>query len=193
MVLKTPSPELDRPILWTNRLWNGDPNGDITLEFEGYTWKVKKDIVSAKLPWIKAALIKTEPVSTRHISLPSFFTYAEIYFLAERFGIDQLKLRMVKCVEELSYHVLSLAEAHCAHCPLSRVDVDWEEGQHLASFLDAVLLVEGQPWSARIAKAMYDAGDRLKPRLVRLPAFCDFVERFLVGRNFARAIGVDVL
>lgn len=100
---------------------------------------------------------------------------------------------MVKCVEDLSRHVLSLGEPHCSHCPLSQIDVDWEEKKHLASFLDAVLFVEEQPWSAKIVKAMYDAGDCMKLRLMRLPAFQDFVGRFPVGRSFARAIGVDRL
>jgi hypothetical protein len=97
---------------------------------------------------------------------------------------------MVRCVENLARQVLALPEFHCAHCPLAHADADWEERQHLASFLDAVLVVEGQPWSVKMVKAMYDAGDRLKIRLMRLPGFGEFVERFAVGRNFARAIGV---
>lgn len=35
------------PILWTDRVWNGDPDGDMDLDYEGYTFKVKKDIVCA--------------------------------------------------------------------------------------------------------------------------------------------------
>jgi hypothetical protein len=121
---------------------------------------------------------------------PSFYTYVEFYFLAERFGLDNLQLDMVKCVENLARQVPTLTELHCAHCALSREDIEWAEKQHLASFLDAVLVVEEQPWSAKIVKAMYDAGERMKHRLTRLPAFRDFVERFPVGKDFARAIGV---
>jgi hypothetical protein len=54
---------VDRPILWTNKAWSGDPDGDITLEFEGYTWLVKKDVVAAQFPWIKAAITRAKPVS----------------------------------------------------------------------------------------------------------------------------------
>jgi hypothetical protein len=98
---------------------------------------------------------------------------------------------MLASVESLSWHVLALAAGHhCAHCKRSRAEAEWEEQQHLASFLDAVLVVEAQPWSACIVKAMYDAGDRMKERLVGLPAFGEFVERFPEGRGFARAIGV---
>jgi hypothetical protein len=97
---------------------------------------------------------------------------------------------MVQSVETLTRHVLSLPESHCLHCPLAQADADRQERQHLASFLDAVLVVEGQPWSAKMVKAMYDAGDKLKVRLRRLPEWGEFVERFETGRRFARAIGM---
>ncbi|SPQ18570.1 774c7837-8354-484d-a155-8d7aeba91e63 [Thermothielavioides terrestris] len=131
---------------------------------------------------------------------PSFFTYAEIYFAAEYFGLEHLKAGMVRCVEELSRRVVALGdEPHCAHCPYFRAArrdsraaaaAEWEAQQHLASFLDAVVSVEEHPWSARIQKAVYDAGDRMKTQLVRLPAFRDFVERYPGGKGFARAIGL---
>ena len=100
---------------------------------------------------------------------------------------------MVAAVEDLSLHVMSLAGKHCSHCVLTASDVKWEEKQHLTSFVHAVLAVEERKWSARIVKAMYDAGDRMKTRLIGLPDFCEFVERFSVGRNFGRAIGVHRL
>jgi hypothetical protein len=113
-----------------------------------------------------------------------------MYFLAERFRLDALKVGMAACVEALSRHVLALSGHHCAHCRLSWAEAEWEEKQHLASFLDAVLVVETQPWSARMVKAMYDAGDRMRGRLVRLVEWRQFVEEFPEGRGFARAIGV---
>ena len=97
---------------------------------------------------------------------------------------------MAACVEDLSRHVLALAGHHCPHCRLSWGEVEWEEKRHLASFLDAVLVVETQPWSAKMVKAMYDAGDRMKGRLVRMVEFRQFVEEFPEGRGFARAIGM---
>lgn len=37
--------ELDMPILWTDRVWAGDPDGDMILDYQGYRFKVKKDVV----------------------------------------------------------------------------------------------------------------------------------------------------
>ncbi|KAK3300802.1 uncharacterized protein B0H64DRAFT_428781 [Chaetomium fimeti] len=191
-----------QPIFWSDDIWTGDPDGDTTLSFEDETWRVKKDIVIAHFPWIMAAIARAEPSQGEPAIIcpqlptqlwedePSFFTYVEMYFLAERFRLDGLRLAMAACVEELSRHVLALAGHHCARCRVSRERVEWEERQHLASFLDAVLVVETRPWSAKMVKAMYDAGDRMKARLVRLPAFREFVEKFPEGRGFARAIGV---
>jgi hypothetical protein len=99
---------------------------------------------------------------------------------------------MAARVEDLSRHVLALAAAHCAHCPL-RADAEWEEQDHLASFLDAVVAAERHRWSARMQRALYDAGDRMKHRLVRLRAFGDFLERFPGGKGFVRAIGAEGL
>ncbi len=124
---------------------------------------------------------------------PSFFTYVQIYFLAERFGIQPLKNNMANCIEELSWHILTLREAHCSHCLLSLMDVGAEEKKNLMSFLHAILAVEEQRWSAKIVKTMYDAGERMKTQLMGLPEFCDFAGRYSVGRNFARAIGADRL
>ncbi|AEO53846.1 hypothetical protein MYCTH_42529 [Thermothelomyces thermophilus ATCC 42464] len=184
--------EEEMPVIWTNKVWDGDPGGDVALHFEGRSWMVKKDIVTAHFPGIKASIARTEPVSAAGNS-PSFFSYVKMYFLAERFGIDRLRRGMTAGVESLSQHVAALAAHHCPHCRLSRAEVDSEEKRHLASFLDAVRLVEAQPWSARIVKAMYDAGDRMKANLARLPAFREFVEKFPEGRNFARAIGAHRL
>jgi hypothetical protein len=39
--------ESDMPMLWTDRVWNGDPDGDMLLDYEGCMFKVKKDIVCA--------------------------------------------------------------------------------------------------------------------------------------------------
>ncbi|KAK4128963.1 hypothetical protein N657DRAFT_48269 [Parathielavia appendiculata] len=225
MVRATCSSAGDKPISWTNEAWNGDPSGEVTLEFEGYTWAVKRDVVVAQFPWIKAAMATTKPgcqvvvhpcafmgICPRLFSAllqylhtnelpsnlwedqPSFLTFVNMYYVAERFGMTRLKLSMIKCVDRLARHVLSLPEHHCSHCPLAQqADPDWEERQHLASLLRAVLVVEEQPWSAKMIKAVYDAGDRMKIRLMRLPEFCDFVERFAVGNNFARAIGMHRL
>ncbi|KAK3310723.1 uncharacterized protein B0T15DRAFT_489381 [Chaetomium strumarium] len=206
-----------------------------TIAMEGYlsapgstiVWrngKVKKDIVSAQLKWLKAALDRkgnSVSATDRHPLVartkagqlprqtwepsPSFYTFAEIYFAAEYFGIQSLKSSMVKSVEDLTRHVLSLSEGdgsssacfHCAHCPYYRGDEDEEADDaelereaHLASFLDAVVCVEKHKWSAKIQKAVYDAGDRMKHRLVKLPAWREFVEKYPGGKNFARAIGV---
>lgn len=116
-----------------------------------------------------------------------------MYFLAERFGIDRLQRGMAAGVESLSQHVVAVTAHHCSHCRLSRAEVDSEEERHLGSFVRAVRLMEAKPWSARIVRVMYDAGDRMKANLTRFPAFCEFVERFPEGRNFARAIGVHHL
>lgn len=126
---------------------------------------------------------------------PSFVTYVRLYFVAERLGIGRLQHGMAVCVEGLSRHVAALAVAHrCPHCHPTRAKADQEEeGRHLASFLDAILVVEAHPWSARIVKAMYDAGDHMKARLARLPAFAEFVERSPQGKNFAKAIGAHHL
>jgi hypothetical protein len=124
---------------------------------------------------------------------PSFLTYVEIYFLAERFGINHLKASMVKSVEDLSWHIVTLRQYHCSHCLLSLRDVHRQETQHLTSFLHAIEAVEERKWSAKIVKVMYDAGDRMKAQLMRFPDFREFVERFAVGRNFARAIGAHRL
>ena len=47
MVLDTPMMEADMPILWNGQAWDGDPVGDMALDYEGYTWWVKKDIICA--------------------------------------------------------------------------------------------------------------------------------------------------
>ncbi|KAH6650309.1 hypothetical protein F5144DRAFT_625370 [Chaetomium tenue] len=191
--------EKAEPIFWSTDVWAGDPDGDMTLSFEDESWRVKKDIVTTHFPWIIPAMARAEPGDPVIVcpqlpaqlweDHPSFFTFVEIYFLAERFRLNDLKLGMAACVEELSRHVVAVAGHHCAHCRFSRGEVDWEEKQHLASFLDAVLVVETQPWSAKMVKAMYDAGDRMKARLLRLPAFRLFVEEFPEGMGFAQAIG----
>lgn len=100
---------------------------------------------------------------------------------------------MARCVEDLSWQVLALGEPHCAHCPYFVAGAEWAAQQHLASFLDAVVQVDEHRWSARIQKAVYDAGDRMKALLVRLPAWRDFLERYPGGKGFARAIGVGGL
>ncbi|KAL2200090.1 hypothetical protein P885DRAFT_29857 [Corynascus similis CBS 632.67] len=192
----------EKPILWSNEVWEGDPGGDVTVDFRGRSWKVRKDIVSNQFPWIKDAIARTKPVSSASKlpyqlweDSPSFVTYVRLYFVAERLGIGRLQHGMAVCVEGLSRHVAALAVAHrCPHCHPTRAKADQEEeGRHLASFLDAILVVEAHPWSARIVKAMYDAGDHMKARLARLPAFAEFVERSPQGKNFAKAIGAHHL
>jgi hypothetical protein len=55
--------EKAEPIFWSNDVWAGDPDGDITLSFEDEMWRVKKDIIIAHFPWLTAAMAKAEPVS----------------------------------------------------------------------------------------------------------------------------------
>ncbi|KAK4240825.1 hypothetical protein C8A03DRAFT_31101 [Achaetomium macrosporum] len=193
--------------------------------------KVKKDVVSTQLKWIKTALAKKKNSGSRIVlrprtskaippvafttvlgflhanelprqtwePSPSFYTFAEIYFAAEYFGIQSLKESMIKCVEDLTRYVLSLSgrdggpSSHCPHCPYYREEedeVELEREQHLASFLDAVVCVEEHKWSAKIQKAVYDAGDRMKHRLVKLPAWREFIDKYPGGKGFARAIGM---
>lgn len=54
----------EKPILWSNEVWEGDPGGDVTVDFRGRSWKVRKDIVSNQFPWIKDAIARTKPVSS---------------------------------------------------------------------------------------------------------------------------------
>jgi hypothetical protein len=115
---------------------------------------------------------------------------------------------MIQSMEDLTRYVLSLSLSesessspcfHCAHCPYygrdeedeeEEDDVEMERETHLASFLDAAVCVEKHKWSAKIQKAVYDAGDRMKHRLVKLPAWREFIEKYPGGKGFARAIGV---
>ncbi|KAL2019813.1 hypothetical protein VTK56DRAFT_9164 [Thermocarpiscus australiensis] len=207
-------------ISWTDSTWMGDLEGDLALDFEGKTWKVKKDIIYAQFNWTSAfrhrppgSHILVPPVISNGIrpevfsavlgflhtnefrrriweDSPSFLTYVEIYYVAESLGIDKLKASMVKCVEDCSWHVLSLRGADC---PLSRAEAEREEEEHLKSFVDAMVSVETHNWSAKIQKAMYDAGERLRDRLMGLPAFREVAESFPAGRGFARAIGMGRL
>lgn len=114
----------------------------------------------------------------------------QVYFVAEDLGIDTLKASMVEHVEALSWHVLSLRDAWC---PLVLAEADLEEEEHLMSFLDAVQVMERREWSPRMQKAIYDAGERLRDRLMELPAFRAFVEGVPTGRCFTRAIGLGRL
>lgn len=52
------------PIYWTDVAWDGELHGDMTLEFEGYVWKVRKDVVTANFPWIQAELERRKEVRT---------------------------------------------------------------------------------------------------------------------------------
>lgn len=61
------------------------------------------------------------------------------------------------------------------------------------SLLDAALFIEKQEWNAKMLKVLYNAGDRLKLRLVGWGAFEDFVRDFRYGERFAKAIGADRL
>ena len=62
------SPGQDSSV-FTKRIWKGDPDGDMALELEGCSWKVRKDIVSAQFPWIQNALATAVPVSKTPSSL----------------------------------------------------------------------------------------------------------------------------
>ncbi|KAL2134117.1 hypothetical protein VTI74DRAFT_940 [Chaetomium olivicolor] len=220
MLLPTTSLEPVGTIYWSDTVWNGDPDGDMTLEYEGHTWLVKGDIASAHFPHLLLRCRTTTPILPavfsallgylhtnefpRHLyePVPSFLTYTQIYFLAERFDIHALKTATVQHIDDLSRHVLTLSKPHCSHCPFFAVGAScpdqqdeenaaWEqEERHLNSFVHAVICVEEHRWSAKIQKAVYDAGERLRERLVGLPAFCEFTKLFPGGMGFARAIGV---
>ncbi|KAK4132345.1 hypothetical protein BT67DRAFT_385720 [Trichocladium antarcticum] len=182
-------------------MWMGDPDGDITLEFEGWAWKVKADILGAHFPWMNSAFPNSVPGS--HVvcagisggiepetfvalleflhtnefrghtweSEPSFLTYVEAYFAAESLCIETLRTAMVERVENLSR----------------------TEEKHLQSFVDAIVSVETHKWSPKIQKAMYDAGERMKDRLVGLLAFRELTEDYPAGKGFAQAIGLERL
>ncbi|KAJ4296149.1 hypothetical protein N0V88_004853 [Collariella sp. IMI 366227] len=169
MLPPTPKVEPVGTIFWTDELWNGYLH---TNEFP-------RDLF--------------EPA-------PSFLTYTQIYFLAERFAITGLKNAMVQHFEDLSQRVLMTQNVHCSHCPFfsttsassgsEESGIDWEEERHLNSFVDAVVCVEEHHWSAKMQKAIYDAGERMRDKLVGLEAFCEFTKLFPGGKGFARAIGV---
>lgn len=59
----SPNPVDQQPILWTDTVWKGDPDGDLTLEFEGHSWNVKEDMVTAHFSWMESSIANTEPVS----------------------------------------------------------------------------------------------------------------------------------
>ncbi|KAL2256819.1 hypothetical protein VTK26DRAFT_1073 [Humicola hyalothermophila] len=203
----------DKMSSWVGGFWIGDPNGDMVLEFEGYQWKVKEDIIAAHFKWLDAAFPDRLPGSHIVFSglsggtspqvfsalleflhtnqfggqlwepFPSFFTYVEAYFAADCLGVKTLKDMMVERIEALSWQIVALRGAHS---PLPAA----EERKHLESFVIAVVSVERRKWSAKIQKAMYDAGERLKYRLIELSSFRQFVEGFDAGKDFSRAIGL---
>ncbi|KAH6619497.1 hypothetical protein B0J18DRAFT_458493 [Chaetomium sp. MPI-SDFR-AT-0129] len=216
------APINQQPILWTDEVWKGDPNGDLTLEFEGYSWKVREEVVTAHFSWMEAAIANTEPgypvvIGPRHSDTarpivfasllqyfhsnslpnqlwedkPSFYSYARYYFLAYTFELNGLKRAMISNFEGLTDHVLALSKHRCWHCGPAAAEADGEEIQHLMSFLDAALFMEKQEWNAKMLKVIYDAGDKLKERLMGWGAFEDFVRDFAVGARFAKAIGAD--
>ncbi|KAK4144923.1 uncharacterized protein C8A04DRAFT_36276 [Dichotomopilus funicola] len=182
------APINQQPILWTDEAWKGDPNGDLTLEFEGYSWKVREEVVTAHFSWMEAAIANTEPLWE---DKPSFYSYARYYFLAYTFELGGLKRAMISNFEGLTDHVLALSKHRCWHCGPAAAEADGEEIQHLMSFLDAALFMEKQEWNAKMLKVIYDAGDKLKERLMGWGAFEDFVRDFAVGARFAKAIGAD--
>lgn len=97
---------------------------------------------------------------------------------------------MVERVENLSRTVLSLRDAHP---PLPPAEIRRQEEKHLQSFVDAIVSVETHKWSPKIQKAMYDAGERMKDRLVGLLAFRELTEDYPAGKGFAQAIGLERL
>lgn len=105
-------------------------------------------------------------------------------------GIETLKAAMVECVDKLSRSVLSLRDVQY---PLAQAETYRKEEEHLESFVDAIVSVETHKWSAKIQKAMYDAGERLKDRLVGLRAFRELTEGYPAGQRFAQAIGLEHL
>lgn len=94
-----------------------------------------------------------------------------------------LKDMMVGRIEALSWRMVALGGAYD---PLPRE----EELMHLESFVNAVVSVERHKWNAKIQKTIYDVGERLRYRLIELPSFCQFVERYDAGKHFSRAIGL---
>lgn len=59
----------DTATCWADHMWMGDPDGDITLEFEGWAWKVKADILGAHFPWMNSAFPNSVPVSIVRVPL----------------------------------------------------------------------------------------------------------------------------
>ncbi len=63
MDIKPGPMELDMGVYWSEQVWDGDPDGDITLEYEGYRWPVKKAVVCGQFPRLKMELARVELVS----------------------------------------------------------------------------------------------------------------------------------
>jgi hypothetical protein len=63
MDLKPDPMELDMGVYWSEQVWDGDPNGDMTLEYEGDRWPVKRAVVCAQFPRINLELSRSESVS----------------------------------------------------------------------------------------------------------------------------------
>lgn len=60
-------------VVWTSEVWEGDPDGDIALHFDGRSWMVKQDIITAYFSRIRDSTAGTKPVSTAFSVLSFFF------------------------------------------------------------------------------------------------------------------------
>jgi hypothetical protein len=120
--------------------------------------------------------------------MASFSTCVEVYYMADFFEIEGLKQRALRDIEVMTSRLIFLYMSN-PNTPLW-AKADTEEKQHLRSFLNAVTAIQtAHKWSAKLQKAMYDAGEKIKHRLRDLPEFQDFVTRGF-GREFAIAIGL---
>lgn len=57
------SPESDTTMSWADNVWMGDPDGDMTLEFEGRSWRVKEYVISTHFRWMDTAFPDRAPVN----------------------------------------------------------------------------------------------------------------------------------
>jgi len=52
------------------KMWPGDPDGDMTVSFEGFVWQVKEHIMTTHFPWMHTAFPHRRPVCSLDIYPP---------------------------------------------------------------------------------------------------------------------------
>ena len=55
-----------RALAWTGKTWMGDCDGDMTLEFDGQTWLIKEEVVSAHFRWLNTDFTNRAQVRLAH-------------------------------------------------------------------------------------------------------------------------------